>query len=39
MVIGEEVDVVVWGLKLRLKSKGNLSEQRLIFMPQFLDHD
>ena len=31
------VDVEVWGLKLRLHSRGNLSEQRLIFMPQFLD--
>lgn len=36
-VIGEWVDVVVWGLKLRLRSKGNLSEQRMILMPQFLD--
>ena len=31
------VDVEVWGLRLRLRSRGNLSEQRLIFMPQFLD--
>lgn len=31
------VDVEVWGLRLRLRSKGNLSEQRLIYMPQFLD--
>lgn len=31
------VDVKVWGLHLRLRSKGNLSEQRLIYMPQFLD--
>jgi FkbM family methyltransferase len=31
------VDVEVWGLKLRLHSRGNLSEQRLLLMPQFLD--
>ena len=31
------VDVIVWGLKLRLWSKGNLSEQRLLLTPQFLD--
>ncbi len=31
------VDIEVWGLRLRLRSRGNLSEQRLIFMPQFLD--
>lgn len=31
------VDTEVWGLRLRLRSKGNLSEQRLIYMPQFLD--
>jgi FkbM family methyltransferase len=31
------VDVEVWGLKLRLRSRGNLSEQRLLLMPQFLD--
>jgi FkbM family methyltransferase len=31
------VDIQVWGLKLRLHSKGNLSEQRLLLMPQFLD--
>lgn len=31
------VDVEVWGLRLRLRSRGNLSEQRLIYMPQFLD--
>ena len=34
---GPWVDVVVWGLKLRLHSCGNLSEQRLLLMPQFLD--
>lgn len=31
------VDIRVWGLKLRLRGTGNLSEQRLILMPQFLD--
>lgn len=31
------VDLEVWGLRLRLRSRGNLSEQRLIYMPQFLD--
>ena len=31
------VDVMVWGLRLRLRAKGNLSEQRMILMPQFLD--
>ncbi|MFN6334899.1 MAG: FkbM family methyltransferase [Sphingobacteriales bacterium] len=31
------VDIEVWGLRLRLRSRGNLSEQRLIYMPQFLD--
>lgn len=31
------VDLEIWGLKLRLRSQGNLSEQRLIFMPQYLD--
>ncbi len=33
----DPVDVTVWGLKLRLRPQGNLSEQRLIFMPQYLD--
>lgn len=35
--LGPWVDVEVWGLRLRLRGRGNLSEQRLIFMPQFLD--
>jgi len=35
--LSEWVDVVVWGLRLRLRARGNLSEQRMIFMPQFLD--
>ncbi len=34
---GEFVDVEIWGLKLRVRSRGNLSEQRLLLMPQFLD--
>lgn len=33
----DAVDVEVWGLRLRLYPQGNLSEQRLLFMPQFLD--
>lgn len=35
--LSEWVDVVVWGLRLRLRARGNLSEQRMILMPQFLD--
>jgi FkbM family methyltransferase len=35
--IDEWIDLVVWNLKLRLRAKGNLSEQRMIFMPQYLD--
>jgi FkbM family methyltransferase len=35
--LGDFVDVEVLGLKLRLGSRGNLSEQRLLLMPQFLD--
>ncbi|MFH1498880.1 MAG: FkbM family methyltransferase [Verrucomicrobiota bacterium] len=34
---GDDVDIEVWGLKLRVRSRGNLSEQRLLLMPQFLD--
>lgn len=30
-------DVTIWGFRLRLCSKGNLSEQRWLTMPQFLD--
>lgn len=33
----EWADVEVWGLHLRLSPKGNLSEQRLLLMPQHLD--
>ena len=35
--LGQWADVEVWGLKLRLRTRGNLSEQRLLLMPQFLD--
>lgn len=35
--LAEWVDVEIWGLKLRLRSRGNLSEQRLLLMPQYLD--
>jgi len=31
------VDARVWNLKLRLHTRGNLSEQRLLLMPQYLD--
>jgi FkbM family methyltransferase len=31
------VDLTIWGLHLRLRSRGNLSEQRMILMPQFVD--
>lgn len=31
------VDARVWNLKLRLHARGNLSEQRLLLMPQYLD--
>lgn len=31
------VDVEVWGLKLRLFPRGNLSEQRVLLMPQYFD--
>ncbi|MEY4487934.1 MAG: hypothetical protein RIQ79_442 [Verrucomicrobiota bacterium] len=34
---GPWVDLTVWGLRLRVRSQGNLSEQRLLLMPQFLD--
>ncbi len=33
------VDIEVWDLQLRLVPQGNLSEQRLLMMPQFLDPD
>lgn len=37
-IIKGPVDTVIWGLKLRIWSRGNLSEQRLLFTPQFLDN-
>lgn len=33
----DPLDIEIWGLRLRLKSQGNLSEQRMILMPQFVD--
>lgn len=35
--LGDWVDLEVWGLRLRVRAKGNLSEQRLILMPAHLD--
>jgi len=35
--LGDTVDAEIWRLKLRLCLRGNLSEQRLLFMPQHLD--
>ena len=35
--LGQWIDITIWNLNLRLRSKGNFSEQRMIFMPQFLD--
>jgi FkbM family methyltransferase len=31
------LDVTVWGLKLRLLPRGNMSEQKLLFAPQLFD--
>ncbi len=31
---GRPVDVELWGLRLRLHSRGNVSEARILFMPQ-----
>ncbi len=31
------VDTEIWGLRLRLMSTGNLSEQRMLFLPQHVD--
>lgn len=36
-MLAEWVDIEIWGLRLRLRARGNLSEQRLILMPQYLD--
>jgi len=35
--LSDTVDAEVWRLKLRLRARGNLSEQRLLLMPQYLD--
>jgi FkbM family methyltransferase len=35
--VGDWVDTETWGLRLRLAARGNLSEQRLIFLPNHLD--
>ena len=37
MALSDWADVTVWGLRLRLFSKGNLSEQRVLLMPQYFD--
>ena len=37
MALSGWADVTVWGLRLRLFPKGNLSEQRVLLMPQFFD--
>ena len=31
------VDIVIWGLKMRLMPRGNLSESRVLFMPGLFD--
>ena len=35
--LGDLVDIETWGLHLRLSTRDNLSEQRLLFMPRHLD--
>ena len=37
ILLQDWIDVTVWGLRLRLLPKGNLSEQRILFLPQFFD--
>ncbi len=37
MALSDWADVTVWGLRLRLFPKGNLSEQRVLLMPQYFD--
>jgi FkbM family methyltransferase len=34
---GGPIDTRIWGLKLRLNRRGNLSEERWLFLPQFSD--
>lgn len=33
----EPLDVTIWGLRMRLLPRGNLSEAKLLFSPQFFD--
>lgn len=35
--LGDWIDTRIWGLNLRLRTAGNLSEERLIYMPKHLD--
>jgi FkbM family methyltransferase len=37
VLLDDWVDATIWGLRLRLFPKGNLSEQRILFLPQFFD--
>jgi len=37
ILLQDWIDITVWGLRLRLFPKGNLSEQRILFLPQFFD--
>jgi FkbM family methyltransferase len=37
ILLRDWIDVTVWGLRLRLLPEGNLSEQRILFLPQFFD--
>ena len=39
MALHDRVDATVWGASLRLFPLGNLSEQRLLYLPQFFDRD
>jgi FkbM family methyltransferase len=35
--VDHALDVVVWGLKLRLAPRGNIAEAKLLFAPQYFD--
>jgi FkbM family methyltransferase len=37
--IGDCVDMELFGSKMRLYQRGNVSEKRALFAPQFFDHD
>lgn len=37
--VHQPLDVTIWGLKLRLLPRGNMSEQKLLFAPQLFDRD